>query len=126
MRSRLCCSPSKWHTVSTRCSSVRGPAMVPSLVTCPTRMVAMLCFLAVCIRVLVTSFTWFIPPMFPSISVLLTVCTESTISSCGLVCSMCPRILPRSVSAVRYRWSVRALMRWALRCTCATDSSAVM
>ena len=33
-------SPSKYSTVSTRCSSRRGPAMAPSLVTCPTINVA--------------------------------------------------------------------------------------
>ncbi len=30
-------SPSKYSTASTMCSSTRGPAMAPSLVTCPTR-----------------------------------------------------------------------------------------
>ena len=40
MRSRECRSPSKCSTTSTRCSSVRGPATEPSLVTCPTRIVA--------------------------------------------------------------------------------------
>src|SRR5580692_11902506 len=29
-------SPSKYSTVSTRCSTMRGPAIDPSLVTCPT------------------------------------------------------------------------------------------
>ena len=33
-------SPSKCSTTSTRCSSERGPAMAPSLVTWPTRMIA--------------------------------------------------------------------------------------
>ena len=33
-------SPSKYSTVSTMCSSTRGPAMAPSLVTWPTRMIA--------------------------------------------------------------------------------------
>ena len=33
-------SPSKLSTVSTICSSTRGPAIVPSLVTCPTRISA--------------------------------------------------------------------------------------
>src|SRR4029077_9003171 len=39
MRSCECRSPSKCSTTSTRCSSVRGPATEPSLVTCPTRIV---------------------------------------------------------------------------------------
>jgi ABC-type uncharacterized transport system permease subunit len=36
-RNRLPASPSKYSTASTMCSSTRGPAMPPSLVTCPTR-----------------------------------------------------------------------------------------
>ena len=35
MRRRECRSPSNWQTTSTRCSSVRGPATDPSLVTWP-------------------------------------------------------------------------------------------
>ena len=35
-RKLLCVSPSKYSTVSTMCSSTRGPASVPSLVTWPT------------------------------------------------------------------------------------------
>src|SRR5260363_352127 len=34
-----CDSPSKYRTVSTICSSTRGPARLPSLVTCPTMMI---------------------------------------------------------------------------------------
>ena len=36
MRSVECLSPSNDSTTSTRCSSTRGPAIEPSLVTCPT------------------------------------------------------------------------------------------
>jgi hypothetical protein len=36
-RKRLPLSPSKYSTASTMCSSTRGPAMPPSLVTWPTR-----------------------------------------------------------------------------------------
>jgi hypothetical protein len=35
-RKLLCVSPSKYSTVSTMCSSTRGPASAPSLVTWPT------------------------------------------------------------------------------------------
>ena len=38
LRKRLEASLSKYSTVSTRCSSTRGPAMAPSLVTWPTMM----------------------------------------------------------------------------------------
>ncbi len=40
MRSADVRSPSKCSTTSTRCSSERGPAMAPSLVTWPTRSIA--------------------------------------------------------------------------------------
>jgi hypothetical protein len=39
-RKLLCVSPSKYSTVSTMCSSTRGPASAPSLVTWPTRTTA--------------------------------------------------------------------------------------
>ncbi|MNY61795.1 hypothetical protein D3C86_1985170 [compost metagenome] len=39
-RNRPSDSPSKYSTVSTMCSSTRGPANAPSLVTCPTRKIA--------------------------------------------------------------------------------------
>ena len=40
MRKRLVASLSKYRTVSTRCSSTRGPAIVPSFVTCPISITA--------------------------------------------------------------------------------------
>ena len=45
---RKCCepSPSNDSTASTMCSTTRGPAIWPSLVTCPTRMIAAPDFLA--------------------------------------------------------------------------------
>ena len=49
-RSRECRSPSNWMTTSTRCSSTRGPAIEPSLVTCPTRRTAMPRALAAAMR----------------------------------------------------------------------------
>ena len=42
-----CVSPSKYSTVSTMCSSTRGPASAPSLVTCPTSTMAVPLLLAV-------------------------------------------------------------------------------
>ena len=55
-------SPSKYRTVSTRCSSTRGPASAPSLVTCPTRKVAMPSPLASSIRRAPHSRTWLTLP----------------------------------------------------------------
>ena len=68
IRKRELRSPSKCSTTSTRCSSTRGPAMEPSLVTWPTSTVAMLRVLATRIRAAATSLTWVTPPGTPSIS----------------------------------------------------------
>src|SRR5450759_3689225 len=57
-----CRSPSNWSTTSTTCSSSRGPAMPPSLVTCPTRMVESPRCLASAISVAATARTWVMPP----------------------------------------------------------------
>mmetsp|Transcript_6031 Transcript_6031/g.24077 ORF Transcript_6031/g.24077 Transcript_6031/m.24077 type:complete len:313 (-) Transcript_6031:3500-4438(-) len=46
-RKLLCVSPSKYSTVSTMCSSTRGPASAPSLVTWPTSTIAQPLALAV-------------------------------------------------------------------------------
>ena len=78
-------SPSKWHTTSTRCSSMRGPAMLPSLVTCPTRMSGRADSLHVRSSAVATSRTWLGPPASPSTAELATVCTESTMRRSGLM-----------------------------------------
>jgi hypothetical protein len=49
-RKLLCVSPSKYSTVSTMCSSTRGPASAPSLVTWPTSTTATPLALAVRVR----------------------------------------------------------------------------
>ena len=82
-----CRSPSKCRTTSTRCSSTRGPAIAPSLVTCPTRTQAMLRSLATAVRAAATARTWLTPPAVPSTAADAIVCTESTISSRGLTSS---------------------------------------
>ncbi len=125
-RSRECRSPSNWHTTSTRCSSSRGPAMEPSLVTWPTSSVVMLRRLAAAMMEAATSRTCDTPPALPSTSALLRVWTESTISSRGSIFSTWPRAWPRSVSADRYRESATASIRSARSFTCAADSSPVM
>ena len=45
-RKLLCVSPSKYSTVSTMCSSTRGPASAPSFVTWPTSTMAVPLLLA--------------------------------------------------------------------------------
>ena len=57
IRSCECRSPSKCSTTSTRCSSVRGPATEPSLVTCPTRIVVSDRSLATAVSAAATSLT---------------------------------------------------------------------
>ena len=54
------------ETTSTRCSSSRGPAIVPSLVTWPTRSTGRLRSLETRMRVDATSRTWAGPPASPS------------------------------------------------------------
>ena len=100
-RSVECRSPSKEITTSTRCSSVRGPAIAPSLVTCPTRIVVMPRLLATAVSALATARTWVAPPSVPSTAGERTVCTLSRISSDGLTASTWARTADSSVSAAR-------------------------
>ena len=101
IRNRELRSPSKWSTTSTRCSSTRGPAIAPSLVTWPTRTVVMLRVLATRISAAATSLTWVTPPGTPSMPEAPMVWIESTTSSVGRTSSMWVSTAPRSVSAAR-------------------------
>ncbi|SHW28171.1 Uncharacterised protein [Mycobacteroides abscessus subsp. abscessus] len=83
MRNAEARSPSKCSTTSTRCSSERGPAMAPSLVTWPTRTIAIPVVLAAMVRAVVTARTCVTPPVTPSASAVDMVCTESTTTSVG-------------------------------------------
>ena len=62
MRRRPSDSPSKYSTVSTMCSSTRGPASEPSLVTWPTRKMAVPLCLAKRTSRAALSRTWATPP----------------------------------------------------------------
>src|SRR5882757_7204524 len=104
---------------------MRGPATVPSLVTCPTSTVVMPRSLASRVNPAETSRTWVTPPALPSASAVAMVCTESTMSSAGLTSSTCAMIAPRSVSAARYRCGTTASTRSARSRTWAVDSSPV-
>ena len=73
--------------------------MLPSLVTCPTRIVVISRRLAASIIEAVTSRIWVTPPAAPSASAEDSVCTESMMVSCGLISSICPSAWPRSDSA---------------------------
>ena len=78
LRSR---SPSNWSTVSTRCSSARGPASDPSLVTWPISSMVTSRRLATSISAAVASRT---APTLPGVeSPATSVCTESITQTAG-------------------------------------------
>src|SRR4029453_2038846 len=123
-RRAWCWSPSKLRTTSTRCSRVLGPATAPSLVTWPTRKVAMERSLASRTSWAATSRTWPTPPGAPASSGSATVWTESTTTTGGRTCSPRLRTAPRSVSAASSSPGCRASRRSARSRTCSRDSSA--
>ncbi len=123
IRNPECRSPSKASTTSTRCSSIRGPAIAPSLVTCPTSTTAMCRSFASRTSAPVTSRTWVTPPGAPSTSGCAIVCTESITRNDGSTASTWPTTVDRSVSAARYNSSTNASVRPARSRTWAADSS---
>ena len=76
-------SPSNANTVSTICSSTRGPAIVPSLVTWPTSINADPRSLAKRISSCADARTWLTVPGAPSIKSLCIVWIESITSKAG-------------------------------------------
>ena len=91
-------SPSSQRTTSTRCSSVRGPATVPSLVTWPTKNMGMCKVLASLWSLWAVSLTWEIEPGAESKSPVSKVWTESTITRLGFKLEIVPIIASTSVS----------------------------
>ena len=124
-RSDECRSPSKCSTTSTRCSSTRGPAIEPSLVTCPTSTVAMPRALATAMSAAATARICGTPPAAPSLASLEIVCTESTTSRPGRTSSTWVSRAPRSFSAARNRPGCTLPVRSARSRTWAGDSSPV-
>ena len=122
-------SPSIESTTSTRCSSVFGPASVPSLVTCPTSTTGIPSALASSISRSVDSRTWPTEPGGPSSSSEATVWTESTTSSPGRASRASSVIRPTPVSATTWIASPTAPpvspRRDARSRTCVVDSSPV-
>ena len=92
-------SPSRFRTTSTRCSSVFGPAIVPSLVTCPARITAVPVAFAYAMRRTVASRTCPTLPAAPSSSSTVAVCTESTTRTAGASDVAASTIAPMSCSA---------------------------
>ena len=58
----MLCSPSKYSTQSTMCSSTLGPAMLPSLLICPTTKAVKPSDFARRIMAMVLSRTWLTLP----------------------------------------------------------------
>ena len=81
--------------------------------------------LAAWITAVATSRTWDTPPAVPSTCADAMVWIESSTSRSGSTCSMWPRTVPRSVSAVSSSRGSSAWIRPARRRTCAADSSPV-
>jgi len=85
------------------CSNTRGPAMVPSLVTCPIRNTVTPLLFASSRRRAAHSRTCEIEPAADSISGRVMVWIESMITRVGLVSSMCLKICARLVSVTSSR-----------------------
>ena len=120
LRSR---SPSKKSTQSTRCSSTRGPATAPSLVTWPTRITAQSIRFATSIIALAASRTCPTEPGAPVIPSACSVWIESITQASGRSASSVAITASSEVSASAGTASAAAPSRSARSLTCAVDSS---
>ena len=91
----LCVSPSKYNTVSTMCSSTRGPASAPSLVTWPTSTMVMPLALAARVRCAAHSRTCATEPGAEVSWSEYTVCIESITAMLGRTAESVARIFSR-------------------------------
>ena len=118
-------SPSKYNTVSTMCSSTRGPANAPSLVTCPTNTIPLPLDLANRVKCAAHSRTCATEPGALVNWSEYTVWIESITAICGdWVCSVA-MIFSNWVSANTFTWLWSSPKRRARSATCAPDSSPV-
>ena len=116
-------SPSRKRTTSTMCSSVRGPAMAPSLVTCPTRRMGTPLSFAHSISRATAARTWEGLPGCPGTSWSWRVCTESTMARGGrrvVIASTHPATVVSPTTTTR---SSRQPSRAARRASWPGDSS---
>ena len=97
-RQELIGSPSMYRTTSTMCSSTRGPAMSPPLVTCPVMTTGTPAPLAHSSRERVHSLICVALPGLEDDPSSDSVCMESTTTSGGLRCSSSALISPSSVA----------------------------
>ena len=121
----MCVSPSKYSTVSTMCSSTRGPASVPSLVTWPTSTIAVPLALAMRVSCAAHSRTWATEPGAEVSCSEYSVWIESMTQKSGASASSAATIFSRWISAsTRTRLPSRPSRR-ARSATCAPLSSPV-
>ncbi len=117
-------SPSKESTVSTRCSTARGPARSPSLVTWPTRRSGTPLDLARRVRRSTQARTWARLPAGWASSGSETDCSESTTTRAGRWRSTAASIASTSGPSSASRWRGTGPMRAARPLTWVSDSSA--
>ena len=122
-RYSCCRSPSKYSTTSTMCSSIRGPAMAPSLVTCPTRKIAVPLSLARRMSRLVHSRIWLTLPGAEAISGRYMVWMESITATSGCSWLSFSSTPSRAFSASTYRLGTSTPSRLARSLSCLADSS---
>jgi hypothetical protein len=119
--SALACSKSS--TVSTRCSTILGPAMAPSLVTWATRKIPLPRVRAHSTSSCVHTLIWFTEPGRALTSRVYSVCRESTMMSTGFTCSITCMIAVSSVSASTSMRGEETPRRSARIRSCPGDSS---
>ena len=120
-----CVSPSKYSTVSTMCSSTRGPASAPSLVTWPTSTVAQPEVLATRVSCAAHSRTWATEPGAELSWSEYSVWIESTTQKAGDSASSVARIFSSWISASTRTRAPVSPSRRARSATCAPLSSPV-
>ena len=91
-------SPSKYSTVSTMCSSTRGPAIAPSLVTWPTRIITVPVCLAWRVNCAAHSRTCATEPGADVNASEYTVWIESITATSGLSSASCAKMASRRIS----------------------------
>ena len=101
MRYACWCSPSKQSTASTICSSIFGPAIEPSLFTCPTRITDTPSFLALPINAIADSRTCETLPGEEDEYGVYIVCIESIIITSGFTREASERMRSMLVSVSR-------------------------
>ena len=128
-RMRNCCepSPSNDSTASTMCSTTRGPAIWPSLVTWPTRMIAAPDFLANRISACAEAPTWVtVPGADSTVSVHMVWIESITISRGTVPSDRVETMSSTEVSAASCTGASARPRRSARNRTCATASSPEM